>query len=112
MLWKLLVVVALMILPSRLHAQQSCEGNRCSLSLGVSGTVLSTQIPPAARIAVRAVRAGLEVVTIANSAWALSISTRDAAGPPLFTGSGRAGGVVASVGDGEKGIIVTTLAPR
>ena len=105
-------VLLLATLPAALAAQQSCEGNHCSISLGLTATVLNVDVAPAARVTVRPAKSGIEVATLANTPWTVSVSEQGAPADPLFTDSGRTGGGVATVGRGTNGVLVTTFAAR
>ncbi|MGB7211876.1 MAG: hypothetical protein WBC97_04545 [Gemmatimonadales bacterium] len=109
---RLAIVLALAGLSAPLAAQQSCSGpNGCSLSVGLTATVLSAHVASAARMAVRQDPAQnlVEVVTAANTAWVLSFGGNAGTEVKPVRRSGRGGMAVAQVPAGGS-LVVATLA--
>jgi hypothetical protein len=108
----ILMVLGLSALGGRLEAQRSCTGpNGCSLTMSVGASVLSTHLPSGARMLVRPgpTSASLQVVTVANTGWALSIGGRDGADGKTIHRAGRTGGTMASLSEAHGQVVVATL---
>lgn len=108
----ILLVLGLTALGGRLEAQRSCTGPYgCSMTMSVGTNVLTTRIPSGARMLVRTdpTSTSLQVVTAANTGWALSIDRRGGSDAQTIQRAGRIGGTMASLPQALGRVIVATL---
>lgn len=108
----ILLVLGLTGLGGRLEAQRSCTGpDGCSMTMSVGANVLTTHIASAARMVIRAdpTATSLQVVTAANTGWALSIGGRGGPGAQIIRRAGRVGGTMASLPQAHGRVVVATL---
>lgn len=107
------LMIALVAFGSPLAAQRSCTGpNGCSMSFGVGATIVGTHVPSGARMAVRPDPSSsrLEVVTVANTGWVLSIGRVGGGNDHPVDRSQRGGSAVAPIPQDGTQVVVATLA--
>ena len=108
----ILLVLGLTALGGRLEAQRSCTGPYgCSMTMSVGVNVLTTQIPSGARMLIRTdpTSTSLQVVTAANTGWALSVDGRGGSDTRTIHRAGRIGGTMASLPQALGRVVVATL---